>query len=81
MPGTGSASRIAVITPSDDTLPNGPTKGVSFGTAGILKVTPVGSDTPVEIPSGALSAGIIHPLEVTKIHEYSGGAADIVAYW
>lgn len=79
MPGTGSGIPV-LVTPSDTPFPR-PTRGVSFGTAGVLKVTPYGESTPVEIPSGALAAGIIHPIEVTAIHEYSGGAADIVAYF
>ena len=81
MPGEGRAQKALIVVPSDDDLPGGPTAGVSFGTAGILKVTFYGDTSPVEIPSGALAAGIIHPLEVTKIHVYSGGAADIVAYF
>lgn len=81
MPGTGSSGKATIVTPSDDPLENGVTRGVSFGTAGILKVTFYGESSPVEIPSGALAAGIIHPIEVVKIHEYSGGAADIVAWF
>ena len=42
------------------------TRGIAFSTAGDLKVTTVGGET-LTIPDGILSAGIIHPIEVTKV--------------
>ncbi len=77
---THSAMNVALVTPSDSADLTTPTRGVSFATAGALKVTTVGGQE-VTIPSGALAAGIIHPLQVKRIWSTGTGAANIVAYW
>lgn len=73
-------SHVALVTPNDDNDLGYATRGVSFGTAGALKVTTVGGET-VTIPSGALAAGVIHPLRVVRIWSAGTGALNIVAYW
>lgn len=59
------------------------TRGVALGTAGILKVDMANGQTGVLIPSGALAAGTIHPLAVTKIYSTADGttAASVVAFY
>lgn len=74
------ADRVALVTPSDSADLSYVTRGISFAVAGALKVTTVGGDT-VTIPSGALAAGVIHPLRVTKVFATGTGATGIVAYW
>lgn len=80
-----SSSRFILVTPSDsaDNITEGGvsyiSRGISFGTAGTLKLTrPDG--TAVTIPSGALAAGIIHPICAVRIWSTGTSAADIVAY-
>lgn len=74
------ALHVLLVTPSDSTDLTAPSRAISFGTAGALKVTTVGGETVV-IPSGALAAGIMHPLRVARIHSTSTTAANIVAYY
>jgi len=74
-----SAGRIDLVTPSDSTDLTVVSRGIAFGTAGALKVTDIYGNTTV-IPSGVLSAGIIHPLELTRIWSTSTTAANIVAF-
>ena len=67
--------------PTTIATPPGPFKirGVSFGTAGALKID-TATDSGVVIPSGALAAGIMHPIEITKIYSSGTGAQGIVVY-
>lgn len=74
------AYHAALITPDNDNDLSIATRGISFGTAGALKVDMVGGET-VTIPSGALAAGIIHPIRVTRVYATGTGASDIVGYW
>ena len=57
-----------------------PCRGFSFAAAGAIKVTTVAGDSVV-IPSGALAAGIIHPIHCTRIWATGTGATGIVAYY
>lgn len=75
-----SASYAALVTPSNTEDLTAVTRGISFAAAGALKVDLVGGDT-ITIPSGALAAGIIHPLMVTRVYATGTGATGIVAYW
>lgn len=76
-------TKVVLVTPSDtadiDTS-SVPTRGISFGTAGVLVVIDAKGNT-VSIPSGALTAGIIHPLRVTRVKSTNTTASDIVAYF
>jgi len=75
------AAHAALVTPSDGADLAHATRAVSFATAGAIKVTTVGGETLV-IPSGALAAGIMHPVEWVRIWATgSGTGMDIVAYW
>lgn len=68
---------IVAVTKSDGTNdPNGPFRGVVFGTAGILKITTM-DDTDRTIPSGVLAAGVIHPIRVKRVWSTTTTAADI----
>ena len=71
---------VALITPHDTNELSYVTRGISFGTAGALKVKTAGGDT-VTIPSGALAAGVIHPLRVVQVFSTGTGASDIAGYW
>jgi hypothetical protein len=73
------ADHVALVTPSD-TADIPATRGVSVATAGDMKVTTVGGETVV-IPSGALAAGIVHPIRVTRVWATGTAAVGIVAYW
>ena len=67
------------ITPSDSAELTYVTRGLSFATAGALKVLTMGGNE-VTIPSGALAAGIIHPIRVKKVFSTGTGALNIVGY-
>lgn len=71
---------VALITPHDTNELSYATRGISFGTAGDLKVVTVGGQT-VTIPDGALAAGVIHPLRVVQVYSTGTAAAYIVGYW
>ncbi len=73
-------SHAAVVSPDDDNDLDNMTRGISFGTAGDLKVVTAGGETVV-IPSGSLAAGVIHPLCITRVYDTGTDALDIVAYW
>ena len=64
------------ITPADADLTTY-TRGICFATAGILRVTFVNGDD-VTFPSGALAAGIVHPLAVRRVWSTTTTAASIV---
>lgn len=57
-----------------------PCRGLSFATAGALKIDTVGGET-VTIPNGALAAGIIHGIRASKVYKTGTAAASIVAYY
>lgn len=56
------------------------TKGISFGTAGALAIKDQDNITVV-IPTGVLSAGIIHPIQTDRILSTGTTATNIVAYF
>lgn len=72
-----SGEGAATITPSDSNDLGYTTRGICFATAGALRVDMVNGDT-VTFPSGALAAGVIHPLRVTRVYSTSTTAASIV---
>lgn len=74
-----SSGNIFLITPNDSTDLATHARGISFATAGALKIDDMNGNT-VTIPSGALSAGIIHPLRVKRVHSTGTTAASIVGY-
>lgn len=55
------------ITPSDSAdIAGGPIRGLAFASAGTIKVTDTAGNVKV-IPSGALAAGMIHPLVIRRL--------------
>jgi len=76
-----SPGRFKVVDLSSvDYVPTNPTRGIAFGTAGILIVTDLeGKET--SFASEVLAAGIIHPMSVTRIVKTGTTAANIVAFW
>lgn len=76
---TRAYERVTLVTPDDTADLPFPTRGISFGTAGALRVRTVAGDD-VTIPSGALARSEIHPLAVTRVYATGTSAADIVAY-
>ena len=77
----GPAPNCFLITPNDGANLAATTRGISFAVAGALKVDTVGGSVGIVIPSGALAAGIIHPLCVTKVYNTGTGATGIVGYY
>lgn len=74
------ARRAALVTPADGADLDFVTRGISFAAAGALKITTVGGDTLI-IPSGALAAGIMHPIFASRIWATGTAATGIVAWW
>lgn len=75
------ASHVVLIDISSaDHALDPPCRGLSFVTAGALKIDTVGGET-VTIPNGALAAGIIHGIRATKVYKTGTAAASIVAYY
>lgn len=73
------AGRVELVTPSDSVDFDTPCRGISFGTGGALSIVDLTGDTVV-IPSGALAAGIVHPIFAQRINSTGTTAEDIVAY-
>jgi hypothetical protein len=66
----------AAVTKSDSVdIPEGATRALLLSTAGVLKVTFAGGTT-VTLPS--LSAGVWHPMQVTRV--WSTGSDSITVY-
>jgi hypothetical protein len=77
---TSPPAHAALVTPSDSTDLTDVTRAICFGTAGAIKVTTAGGETVV-IPSGALVAGIQHPMRLKRVFSTGTTAASIVAWW
>jgi len=81
---TSPATDAELVTPSDTEEFDTPTRGLSFISAGDIKVTlarnnPSLTGETITIPSGNLAGGIIHPIRVNKVWAtgttISGGVA------
>lgn len=72
-----SGSGIFLVSQSDTVNdPNGPFRAIVFGTVGVLRLTtPENAD--ITIPSGVLSAGIVHPMRIHRVWTTSTTAANI----
>lgn len=69
-----------LITPHDTNELTYVTRAISFATAGALAVVMEdGSD--FIIPSGALAAGVLHPLRIKKIKSTGTGAGMNIVGW
>lgn len=80
-PGLSSPAQHAfAITPDDDNdLANVP-RGICFATVGTLKVTTLAGDT-VTFPSGTLSPGIIHPLQVARVFDTGTSVTSVMGVY
>lgn len=71
------ADDLVAVTKSDSTAdPGGPFRGILVGVAGIVKLT-TNAGTAVTLPSGALAAGVIHPIRFTRVWNSTTTATDI----
>jgi hypothetical protein len=73
------ASHVFLVTPHDTNALVAVTRAISFVTAGDLRVVDAAGNT-VTIPSGALAAGAMHPLRVSKVLSTGTTALGIVGY-
>lgn len=74
---SASATDIVAVTKSDTVDdPNGPFRGIVFATAGILKIQTADGQART-IPSGVLAAGIIHPIQCTRVWSGTTTAVDV----
>lgn len=71
--------RCALVTPADGSDLPFLTRGLSIAGAGAVRVTTAAGDT-VTIPSGALAAGVVHPLRVSRVWSTGTTATGIVAF-
>lgn len=71
-----SANDCFPVTPNDDEDLAVPLRGIAFGTAGALRITTPKGNVQT-IPSGVLSAGLIHPVMAVRIHATGTTAGDI----
>ena len=82
-PQTTSVTKYAVdaflITPSDSTDLSEVTRAISFGTVGTLRII-TQDGTTLTIPSGALAAGIMHPIGAQRVLSTGTTAANIVGW-
>lgn len=76
---TSPANRVALIEPNNSTVLS-PTRAISFAGQGTLAIVDADGNT-VTIPSGALAAGIMHPISATQVLLTGTSATDIVGYW
>lgn len=71
---------LFLVSPNDSVDLNTTTRAISFSGAGALRVELEDSDAAVTIPSGALAAGVCHPLGVKRIYATGTTATGIVGY-
>lgn len=69
-----------VLTPSDAGTMPASYFFISFSTAGAITAVPAGQSAAVTIPSGALAAGIVHPIAFSRVKS-TGTDANSFCYW
>lgn len=74
------AENGAAVTPHNTNDLANATRGLCFAAAGALKVDMVGGTT-VTFADGALAAGVVHPLRVTRVYATGTDATGIIALW
>lgn len=79
--GLQRADEVVSIGVGDDSndITGGAIRGISFAVAGALKITTTGGNT-VTITSGALAAGVIHPIGIVKVFATGTGCTGIWGY-
>lgn len=75
------ASRCFLITPHATSELTYVTRAISFAVVGALEVVLEGDTNSVVIPSGALAAGVMHPLRVKRVVSPGTTATGIVGYY
>lgn len=71
------ATDLVAVTKSDTVADsNGPFRGILVGVAGIVKLT-TAAGTNVTLPSGALAAGVIHPIQFSRVWNSTTTATDV----
>ena len=81
MPGyttrTDAATNIVLATKSDTVNdPAGPFRGIVFVTAQAIKITTHENDD-ITLPSGLLSAGVVHNIRVKRVWSTGTGGGDV----
>ncbi len=79
MSATWGADSVVLVSPDNSNDLPAVIRGISFATAGALKITTL-DGTTTTIPSGALAAGIIHPITIKRVWSTGTTAANIVGY-
>lgn len=77
---TSPADGAELVTPSDSNELTYVSRGISFAGAGTLTVV-MNDNTTITIPSGALSAGVIHPIRVKQVKSTGTTATGIVSFY
>ena len=68
-----------LITPDDNTDLGEVTRAISFGTAGTIRII-TEDGTTLTIPTGALAAGIMHPIGAQRILSTGTTVTNIVGW-
>lgn len=72
-----SADDLIPVTKSDSVNdPNGPFRGLLLASSGILRVTMASGQTR-DFADGELASGVIHPMNVKRVHSTGTGAQGI----
>lgn len=71
---------VFLITPDNGADLASVTRGISFGSAGDLKIAMIDGGT-VTIPSGALAVGVIHPIRAARVYATGTTAGTLVGYY
>jgi hypothetical protein len=74
------AARAALVTPDDSTDLAFTTRAIMVGVNGTLRVTTAGGDT-LTLPASCVTAGMLLPIRVARVHATGTTASDILAVW
>jgi hypothetical protein len=76
----GPATKVVAVTPHDtNAIAGGPYRGISWVTAGTLRITD-GEGNVVNFASGELAANVIHAIALTHVHSTGTTAGTIKVY-
>ena len=73
---TFPGQNAVTVTPHDSNNLATPSRAIYLGVAGDVKVTMLGG---MDVTFKAMTAGVLHPIQVTRIWNTGTGAADILA--
>lgn len=77
---TSPVWRAAIVAPDDANDLTVAARAIALGAAGDLKVTTYGGDI-LTIPSGALVAGVLHPIMIRRVWATGTTATGLVVFW